>query len=380
MTSLPDTRAAVHLTAHGGYDVLAYRAELPIPALQAGEVLIRMHAAGINNTDINTRIGWYDDSVTGDTNSGAAEGFQTQNRSSSWTGSSMQFPRIQGADLYGEIVACGAGVSESRLGEKTVASAVQWEHDSAGKPLRSITFGSECDGAFTTYAVVRGTQCYDVQNSTLSAHQIAAVPCAYSTALNMLFRVEQSMGWRDFYAHGGDNPLTLAGKRVLVTGASGGVGYAACEQATLLGAEVTAVVGASKMAEMKDVAAHVLARPNDDQYDFGDAQYDVVVDVVGGQGVIDAMVRGLVHGGYYITSGAIAGPIATIDLRKLYLRDLSYLGATYQHPTVFPRVVSFIRENKIAPKIGGVFALANIVEAQKAFVAKSHVGKLVIEP
>ncbi len=92
--------AAVLLTGHGGFDKLAYRDDVPVPMPRRGEVLIRVGAAGVNNTDINTRIGWYSKGVTdGTTEEGGRTGFATANADdATWSGGALAFPRIQGID------------------------------------------------------------------------------------------------------------------------------------------------------------------------------------------------------------------------------------------------------------------------------------------
>ena len=77
--NLPPTMAGVQLIGHGGFDMLQYRNDIPLPKLEFGEVLIRVGAAGINNTDINTRTAWYSKAVTGGTNVGGEGGFAQAN-------------------------------------------------------------------------------------------------------------------------------------------------------------------------------------------------------------------------------------------------------------------------------------------------------------
>src|SRR4051812_42441493 len=103
--SLPTKMAAVLLTGHGGLEKLEYRTDVPVPRPRADEVLIQVAAAGINNTDINTRVGWYSKAVSGDTNSTATEGTDLANADdASWSGVPLAFPHIQGGDVYGRIV------------------------------------------------------------------------------------------------------------------------------------------------------------------------------------------------------------------------------------------------------------------------------------
>ena len=110
LEKIPQTMQAVLLTGNGGFEKLVYRSDVLVPVPGPKEVLIQVGAAGINNTDINTRIGWYSKSVSSATDQGGMEGYSTLNRDdASWQGVSLAFPRIQGADCCGRIVAVGEG-------------------------------------------------------------------------------------------------------------------------------------------------------------------------------------------------------------------------------------------------------------------------------
>jgi hypothetical protein len=94
--------AAVLLTGHGGLEKLEYRTDVPIPRPGKGEVLIQVAAAAINNTDVNTRIGWYPKAITAGTGEGGAAGFDAvEDVDATWSGTALEFPRIQGADDTG---------------------------------------------------------------------------------------------------------------------------------------------------------------------------------------------------------------------------------------------------------------------------------------
>ena len=127
---IPKTMHAVQLTGHGGLDKLVYRTDVPVPFPTANEVLIRVAAAGVNNTDINTRTAWYSKAVTGETNSN--EGLDEDG---GWSGKPLDFPIIQGADCYGEIVAVGVGVNSERIGERVL---VRTHHDAGSQKLRPL--------------------------------------------------------------------------------------------------------------------------------------------------------------------------------------------------------------------------------------------------
>ena len=97
MTAIPEKMKGVYLTGFGGYDKLDYREDIPVPKPKAGEVLVKIGAAAVNNTDINTRIGWYSKNVKTATSVGGAEGYGDDvNEDGSWLGQALGFPRIRG--------------------------------------------------------------------------------------------------------------------------------------------------------------------------------------------------------------------------------------------------------------------------------------------
>jgi NADPH:quinone reductase-like Zn-dependent oxidoreductase len=164
-------------------------------------------AAGVNNTDINTRIAWYAKAVAAGTNARAAEGFAgAHNIDGGWSGARMTFPRIRGADCCGRIVAVGEGVEPGRIGERAIVRTMLRSYVDY-RPFECWTFGSECDGAFARCTKAR--ESYKVScNCNWSDAELASTPCAFSTAEGMLDRA------------------SVGAERILVTDASGGVGSA----------------------------------------------------------------------------------------------------------------------------------------------------------
>lgn len=161
---------------------------------------------------------------------------------------------------------------------------------------------------------------------------------------------------------------------MLVTGASGGVGSAAIQLARHRGARVTAVSRGSKADELRALGADVVIERN---AELAEHAFDVVLDLVGGSHW-GALVDALRVGGRYVVAGAIAGPIVELDLRTLYLRDLSLLGCTHQPANVFTDLVGYIETGEVRPVLAEVHPLRNLAAAQQAFLAKSHVGKIGI--
>ncbi len=347
MTTIPKTMRGVVLIGHGGPEMLEYRNDLPVPLPGKGEVLVRIAAAGVNNTDINTRIGWYSKREGG-------------GEDGSWTGEAMQFPRIQGIDVCGTIAAVGEGIDRKRIGERVLIEPCLREV--GGLVLEKPWFlGSECDGGFAEFTTVAARHAY-VVSSPLPSSELASFPCSYSTAENMLTRTK-----------------VAPGDTVLVTGASGGVGSAAIQLACARGATVIAVTSPAKSGSLKAIGAGKTIFRDQDYVEYlGKNRVDVVLDLVGGphwSRLLDVMRPG----GRYAVSGAIGGPKVELDLRTLYLKDLSFFGCTILEPDVFGNLVSHIEAGRIKPLVAETYDLSQIADAQASFQRKLHTGKIVLE-
>ncbi|SFG39506.1 alcohol dehydrogenase family protein [Neptunomonas qingdaonensis] len=361
INKIPHQMTGVILTGHGGLEKLQLRTDLPVPTPGKGEVLIKVGASGVNNTDINTRIGWYSKGVTGQTNAGAADGFETANDDdASWSGIPLGLPRIQGADCCGEIVAVGEQVNPDRIGQRVLVRSMQ--SVPTEDEFSCITFGSECDGSFAQYTKTRAIEAFTIQSS-LSDAELASFPCAYSTAENMI-----------------DRAAVKANETVLITGASGGVGSAAIQLAKRRQANVIAICGAEKMEQVKALGADKVIQRGQSLTDIlANDSVDVVIDLVAGDQwaeLLDLLRRG----GRYAVAGAIAGPIVELDVRTLYLKDLSFFGCTYQPRSVFENLIQYIERGEIKPLIAKTYPLQQISEAQQDFMAKKFIGKLVLLP
>ena len=339
---------AMLLNGHGGLEQLQLRDDVPMPSPAADEVLIRVAASSINNTDINTRTGWY---------AGGATTLDPTATGSGWGGTALAFPLIQGADIAGTIEAVGEAVDAHRIGERVIVQACLV---SRAANHVSPWIGSEVPGAFAEYAVAPAADTYAII-STLTDQELGALPCAYGTASNML---EQA---------GLD-----ADDRVLITGASGNVGLAAVQLARLSGAEVHAVAAPEKWHTLH--ALGVAACYPRDLADIpkGHDGFTLIVDLVGGDGW-STLLESLCPHGRLVISGAISGAAATLDLRKLYLNNWSLLGRTEQTSTSFQTLVDHVNAGRLKPLVHATYPLSQLAEAQAEFMAKAHVGKIVID-
>lgn len=345
--TLPQQMTGVVLTGHGGPDKLEFRRDLAVPSPGPSDVIIRVGAAGVNNTDINTRTAWY--------SKGDADG-----EDATWSGKPLEFPRIQGADVCGEIVAVGSDIDAGRIGERVlVEPCIRFAEGAEQMP--PWYFGSECDGGFAQYTRVDALHAYAI-NSALSDAELASFPCSYSTAENMLTRANLH-----------------AGETVLVTGASGGVGSATVQLARARGARVIAITSPAKADALRSLGAErTLPRDADLVSELGTSSVDVVVDLVAGPNW-PSLLDVLRSGGRYAVAGAIGGAMVELDVRTLYLKDLSFFGCTVLEPQVFANLIERIERSEIRPLVAEEFDLKDISDAQACFEAKGYTGKVVLK-
>ena len=354
-SSLSATMRAVLLTGHGGPEKLVYRDDVPVPAPAPGEVLIEVTACGMNNTDVWVRQGAYGT----EEDAGAVSTWRRQ-------GNTLTFPRIQGTDSVGRIVAVGDGVSPSRIGERVMVDFSIYNRDDDS--LADIDYmGHGRDGGYAEYQALPAENAH-VVDTPMTDIELATFCCAYLTGEQMLERANLK-----------------AGERVLVTGASGGVGSGIVQLARARGAIPYALVGPGKEQAVKDIGAEaVITRGAPDLIAVmnevtGGQPIDVVADLVGGA-IFNDLLRILRPEGRYTTAGAIAGPVVQLDLRTMYLKQLQLHGSSQGTRGDFRRIVRYIEQGLIKPLVGGVYKLSDFHRAQADFIAKDFVGKLVVVP
>ena len=351
---------AVVTAGNGGFEQLQCRM-VKHPRLGDNEVLIRVLAAGINNTEINTRIGWYSDSVNQSTSALASSRIQQKKApaDSGWN-ETTPFPFIQGTDCCGEVVQLGQNADSLLLNKRVLVRSCR--RPQGFTSMENFWMGSDSDGAFAEYVTVPQSEVFEVKCDWSSA-ELATIPCAYGTAENMI----QRAGIR-------------SGETVLITGASGGVGSAATQLVQLRGAKVIAVVSLEKQKQILEMGATMtIARDKNMGEVLGEESVDIVIDLVVGD-AFATLLKVLKRGGRYVSAGAIGGPVVAFDVRVLYLKDLQLIGCTAWDESVFPNLISYLENKKLRPLLAKTFPLEQIVEAQQEFLLKKHVGNFVLIP
>ncbi|MCY4333968.1 MAG: alcohol dehydrogenase family protein [Litoreibacter sp.] len=365
MTDIPKTMRAMVLKRHGDMDALEYETDWPVPVPQGREVLIKVAATGMNNTDVNTRAGWYSKSVTDATTGGAYD--LDAKADNTWGGAGVQFPRIQGADVCGHVVATADPQDAHLIGKRVITDNWLRDWDDPLNMHQTGYFGSEADGGYAEYCKIDARNVHAVQ-SDLTDVELATFSCSYSTAEGMLARAN-----------------VAEGDCVLITGASGGVGGALIQLANRRGAVTIAMASESKHAEVAKMnPAHLLTRgPEDLKTALKDAtgkdSVDVVADIVAGP-YFGTLIDALDRGGRYTTSGAIAGPIVDLDVRTLYLMDLTFTGSTVIPPQIMTDLIGYIERDEVKPIVAGTYALQDFKTGQQAFIDKTHTGNIVVVP
>lgn len=334
-------------THHGGLDALSAR-EVAVPTAGPDEVVVAVSAAGCNNTDLWTREGSYGTDEPG-----------------GWLGP-LDFPRIQGGDVAGVVAEVGDGVDAALVGRRVLVDPALYSSDDP-EALVTDVLGSERDGGFAEYVAVPAARVHDVTESPLTDEQLAALPIAYGTALGMLER-----------------GAVTSGHSVLVTGASGGVGLAAVQLAVQRGARVVAVCSGAKGAAVLEAGADVVVdrgrgRVLDEATAAASSGYDAVIDVAAGP-LVGPGLGMMRPGGRWVVAGALDGWAVDLDVRRLYLANISLVGSTMHTPGVFDLLVEIARRGDVRPVVAATYSLDELARAQRVLALREHVGKLIVRP
>ncbi|MDK8874271.1 MULTISPECIES: alcohol dehydrogenase family protein [Paracoccus] len=367
MTAIPETMCAMVLTGHGGTERLEWREDWPVPRPGPGEVLVRITACAKNNTDRKVREGLY---------STADDGAVT---SFAMAGNTLSFPRIQGADVVGHVVAVGQGVPTDRIGERGLLDFNIYPDARDDLNLAPDYFGHGADGGFAEYGCFPSEQFHAIANPALGDAELATLGmCSWQTGYRML--TSAGVG---------------AGEHVLVTGASGGVGTALLQLCRVIGAIPHAVASAGKAEALHALGAEtVIDRnavgdwPSAIDRATGGATIDAVMDLVGGEmtvPLIQAMCRDMrrrTTPPRLSIAGASAGNVTALPWTLIYLNQVRIFGVSHGTRAEARQLIGWIGENRLKPVLAGIMPLSRLREAERLFVERGRdfIGKLVIVP
>lgn len=346
---------AVVIREHGGLDTLRLD-EIERPEPQAGEALVRVRAAALNNMDVWARSG----------PPGGKPVFP-------W--GSPKLPMITGGDVAGVVEKVGPGVTGLAAGDRVVVNPIlscgRCERCLAGEQSMCAeyrVFGEHRPGGMAEYTVVPAGNLVHIPDG-VAFEVAAAAPACFTTA------------WRGLITAG----RLRAGEDLLVVGASGGVGTAAIEIGRFAGARVLALVGDERKAEK---AAAMGAAPivrtaypafSERVLELTGVGVHVVSDPVGAATWPES-IRSLRRGGRMVICGASGGNRPDFDIREVYQRHRQIIGAPMGSVTEFRTVMDLIFRGALRPVIHAVLPLAQIREAHRIFESREHFGKIVLVP
>jgi NADPH:quinone reductase-like Zn-dependent oxidoreductase len=338
---MSETMRALVLRQHGGLENLELVKDHPKPRAEAGAVVIRVRASSFNYHDVFTVQGM--------------------------PGIKVPLPVVIGLDMAGEIVEIGEGVSGWKIGNRVLVNPLNKKKGLMGEML---------DGGMAEYCLVEADQLIAMPDG-VTFEEAASLPVAYGTAHRMLIT----------------HNTIRKGDRVLILGASGGVGTGCVILSKLLGAEVIACASsAEKMEKLKAMGAdetinyrevdfsrwaiEKYGKPQRRTYDGG---VDVVINFTGGETWVPSL-RCLKRGGSLLVCGATAGHDPKEDLRYIWSFELKVIGSNSFYEENLTDLMKMIVENRIKPVIDEVLPLEKAAEGLRLIRDREVIGKVVVVP
>src|SRR6202035_2748408 len=332
---------ALVLRKHGGLDELALASDYPVPVADAGHVVIRVRASSFNYHDVFTVRGM--------------------------PGIKVPLPVVIGLDMAGEVVEVGSGVSAWKPGDRVLVNPLNKKKGLMGEML---------DGGMAEYCLVSADQLVAMPDGVTFA-EAAALPVAYGTAHRMLIT----------------HNTIKKGDRVLVLGASGGVGTGCVILAKLLGAEVIACASSEqKLARLKELGAdeainylkvdfskwavEKYGKPQRRSYEGG---VDVVINFTGGDTWLPSL-RCIKRGGKLLVCGATAGHDPKEDLRYIWTFEINVVGSNSFYDDDLKGLMRLIADGKMRPVIDKVLPLDQAAEGLRLICDREVIGKVVVAP
>ena len=336
-----NTMRALVLRRHGSLEDLEVVDDYPVPRATEGHVIIRVRASSFNYHDVFTVRGM--------------------------PGIKVPIPVIIGLDMAGEIAEIGAGVSGWKIGDRVLVNPVNKKKGLMGEML---------DGGMAEYCLVAADQLVAMPPD-VSFADAASLPVAYGTAHRMIIT----------------HQTIKAGERVIVLGASGGVGTGCVILAKLLGAEVIAcTTSAEKMQRLKELGADevldvrsvdfskwAVERYGKPQRRSHEGGVDVVINFTGGDTWVPSL-RCLKRGGKLLVCGATAGYDPKEDLRYVWSFELKIIGSNSFYDDNLQGLLQLIQEGRMKPVVDKVLSLDEAREGLRLIQDREVFGKVVVEP
>lgn len=333
---------------HGGPEVMVV-GERPDPEPGRGEVVVAVEAFALNHLDLWVRRGL--------------------------PGLELDLPHVGGSDFAGTVAAVGPDVEGWAPGDRVVANPALWcgvcEWCAAGEHSLCDRFGilgEHVDGGAAELVAVPARNLLALPEA-VPYPDAAAVPLVFQTA------------WRGLMTQAD----LRAGESVLITGGSGGVASAAVQIARLAGARVFAVTSGGESAErLAELGAdRVIDRTEEDfsrvaWEETGRRGVDVVFDSVG-EAMWEGCVRALAKAGRLVTYGATTGADVSLDVRRVFWKQIRVIGTTMATQAEFHRVMDLVFEGRLRPVVDVVWPMGRIGEAHQRLEEGRHFGKIVLE-